>query len=368
MTIESWLCRTLAAGRPGGPLPAEPDAIVETATRHRVDILLADLLHSLESSATRDDPASSWRKLPWASGIVMAAVAREMVIAREVPALFDAARQAALDVLLLKGTALAYTHYPKPYLRPRQDVDLYIRFADLARAEGVLASLGYRRATEADAELWTGQRHYTKTTASGDVHVDLHWRIANPLAFADALPFDEVWSRSVVVSALGPAVRTLSARDTLAVACVHRVAHHQDRVNLLWLWDIHLVASSLPDDAWSAFVTSARAWRIQSVCARSLRLAVQHFATAIPEAALREVSGGDEPASAFLREGLRQVDIARADLEALDGWRRRMSLVREHLCPPVSYMRARYANCPPVLLPLAYVYRIVRGAPRWFTR
>jgi hypothetical protein len=341
---------------------------VATAVRHRVDILLSDLLQSLEPSEAREDPASSWRDLPFASGTVVAAVAREMVIAREVPAVFDASRQAGLDMLLLKGTALAYTHYPKPYLRPRQDVDLYIRLVDLARAEEILTSLGYRRATEADAELWTGQRHYTKTAASGEVHIDLHWRVANPLAFADALTFDDVWPRSVAVAALGPAVRTLSAPDTLAVACVHRVAHHQDRVNLLWLWDIHLVASSLPDNEWDVLIASARAWRIQSVCARSLRLAVEYFGTSIPEAALRDASADDEPAAAFLREGVRQIDVARADLKALDGWRSRMSLVREHLCPPVSYMRARYVNCPPVLLPLAYVYRIVRGAPRWFTR
>ena len=36
--------------------------------------------------------------------------------------------------------------------------------------------------------------------------------------------------------------------------------------------------------------------------------------------------------------------------------------------PPVSYSRPVYPRCPRPgpLLPLAYVYRVARGAPRWF--
>jgi hypothetical protein len=31
-------------------------------------------------------------------------------------------------------------------------------------------------------------------------------------------------------------------------------------------------------------------------------------------------------------------------------------------------MRSAYPLCPGTLLPLAYVHRIVRGAPKWFRR
>jgi hypothetical protein len=62
------------------------------------------------------------------------------------------------------------------------------------------------------------------------------------------------------------------------------------------------------------------------------------------------------------------VDVARADLAALTSWRSKLALIREHVCPPIAYMRTKYARCPPILLPLAYLHRIVRGAPRWFER
>ena len=61
------------------------------------------------------------------------------------------------------------------------------------------------------------------------------------------------------------------------------------------------------------------------------------------------------------------VDVVRADLAAT-GWRNRARLAREHLFPPREYMRAIYSRWPAVLLPVAYLDRIVRGTPKWFQR
>jgi hypothetical protein len=364
--IEAWLARTLACGRVG-VLPAEAggrDAIMEVARRHRVDVLLADLI-----VRASDDNG------PWAfereslNAMVRLAAAREISDARDVSPIFSDAYGNRIDLLLLKGTALAYSHYPQPHLRPRNDIDLYVRHADLDRAEAVLVSRGFSRAQEANAELWTGQRHYARTTPFGEIHIDLHWRVVNPLVFADVLTFDDVWPRAVSVPALGMSVRALSSPDALLVACLHRVAHHQDRENLLWLWDIHLIASRLSAAEWSLALDTAASSRVRSVCARGLSLASECFGTVFPEQirdSNRAATG--EPGAAFLRDGLRQVDVARADLAALTTWREKFALVREHVCPPIAYMRARYAKCPPALIPLAYLHRIVRGAPKWFER
>jgi hypothetical protein len=344
-------------------IPGDADDVMEVARRHRVDVVLADLILRAPDRIVPD--RFGRRSL---EDSIRLAAAREIPSARGVSLLLDAAHHNGLDLLVLKGTALAYTHYPRPYLRPRNDVDLFVRLSDLARAEGLLASFGYERAQEADAELWTGQRHYAKATPSGTTHLDLHWRAVNPLAFADVLKFDDVWSRSVSVPALGPHVRTLSPPDALLLSCLHRVAHHQDRINLLWLWDIHLIASSLSEDEWHVALRTATSSRTCNVLTRGLILASGCFGTVIPEAACREESAAGEPGKAFLRNRLRPVDVARADLAALTSWRSKFALIREHVCPPIAYMRAKYARCPPILLPLAYVHRIVRGTPRWFAR
>ena len=170
------------------------------------------------------------------------------------------------------------------------------------------------------------------------------------------------------VAALGTHALTLSRVDALFVACIHRVAHHQDAIDLLWLWDIHLLASRLSAEERVQLLGLAARASMRAVCARGLELASAQFRTegaAELIAALR--AERPEPSARFLG-GLRLVDLVRTDLRALEGWRARVTLVGEHLFPSAAYMQSAYPRCPAAVLPLAYVHRIVRGAPKWFRR
>ena len=181
--------------------------------------------------------------------------------------------------------------------------------------------------------------------------------------------FDEVWPRSIPVPSLGPHARTLSPQDSLLLACLHRAAHHRDRVDLLWLWDIHLIASHMTAGDLAAFATDALRARAGQVCARGLALAREYFGTQTPEGVTASLeSAAGESSADFVGRPLSAFDVARADMAALGGWRLRAQLAREHLFPPASYMRARYPRWPAALLPLAYAHRIVRGAPSWLRR
>ena len=50
----------------------------------------------------------------------------------EVVRVLAALAAAGVPALVFKGTALAYTRYPDPALRPRLDTDLFIRLEDVA--------------------------------------------------------------------------------------------------------------------------------------------------------------------------------------------------------------------------------------------
>ena len=341
----SNLCAALA----GGDFEPIDGTLWELAQAHRVDALLAYRTNAQER--------------------LRAAAALSLAAERDLTEICDAAHRHGLDALLLKGAALAYTHYPEPHLRPYNDIDLLIRQDDRDRAAAMLSDIGYARDVETDAEFWSGQRHYVKTTASGRVMADVHWRVANPLVFADAFAFDEAWSRSIAVPGLGLHARTLAAADSLLLACLHRVAHHQDRVQLLCLWDIHLLVSHMSGEELAQFASSAIRARLGVVCARSLALSRECFGTAVPADVMTELQAAtNEPSAAFVGASLSPFDVARADLAALPSWRDRASLVREHLFPSATYMRRRYPRWPAALLPIAYVHRMVRGAPRWFHR
>lgn len=289
---------------------------------------------------------------------------------RELRVVFAALADARVHAVVLKGAALAHTHYPRPELRPRADTDFLIPENARDTVASVLSQLGYRRPLEIDGDVAIGQFHFVRTDAHGVEHaLDVHWRLSNVRAFAEVLTYDELARAAVMVPALGVHASVPTPLHGLLVACIHRVAHHADTTHLLWLFDVHLLARSLTEPERQAFVALASAKNVRAACARTLTLAQEAFG-GLDDIWIDSLAAPDtsqEPTAAFVGGGLRPVDILRSDLIAT-AWSSRVRLLREHLFPPASYMRKRYPSVPPLLLPLAYARRIVAGAPRWLRR
>src|SRR5207244_4472442 len=77
--------------------------------------------------------------------VARAEVAIEHCRRLEVMRVLSALHDAGVRTLIIKGTALAYTQYTHPSLRPRNDTDLLVDRAAWGRAERVLHRLGYKR-------------------------------------------------------------------------------------------------------------------------------------------------------------------------------------------------------------------------------
>jgi hypothetical protein len=281
-----------------------------------------------------------------------------------------------ISALLMKGAQLAYSHYPRPDLRPRLDTDLLIPERAAPATRAVLSRLGYEPAGHVSGRFVMSQECYVKRSGRLPIHaVDVHWRIANPQVFTGVLSYQELSSSAVSVPQLGPAARGLSDVHALLVACVHRVAHHFDSNRLIWLYDIHLLSSRLGDTDWSAFVRLAVDRRVASVCRQSLLRTTGAFGSAVPAdvlAALAEASERDaEPTARYLASsstGRHQVDVLVGDLRALRTWADRWQLVKEHVFPPARYMRDVYAPSSRAPLSLLYARRALLGARKWLIR
>jgi hypothetical protein len=362
--VEDLLCRALAAGvLPRDLAPSDVDAMWELATRRSVDEMFAALLDRTADGVVPELRARAQARL-------RTATARELLRERDLRDITAALRDAAVRALLVKGAGLAYTHYDDPRLRPGDDVDLLIAAADIDAADTALAAIGFRRQVEPDATLASFQRHYVRG-GDGDIErcLDLHWRVSNRHVFADAVQFEPAWAGSIPVEALGPAARTLGLVDALVLACAHRTGHHPGHGDLLWLWDIHLLAGALTADAWEELADRATVARMAAVVAHGLRSAHERFGTPIEPRLfdrLNAVSG--EPSARFIGGAGTQVTLLRSDLSAAGSLSRRLRLLGEHLFPSADYMRKRYPGWPVALLPLAYVHRVLRGAPGWFRR
>ena len=344
------VCRWLR-DPPQDSLP--PAEVIQAARRDAVWLLIADRLRLAEC----------------ADEIRQAAVL-EAIRARELRAVLSILHEAGVRPVLLKGAALAYTHYPRPELRPRSDTDVMVPFDARDAVASVLVKAGYHRPPELDGDVAIGQFHFIKTDEHGCTHaLDVHWRVSNVRAFSDALTYAELTRDAVAVPPLGPFAFSASPVHTLLLACVHRVAHHGDTPNLLWLYDVHVIARRLTAGERDAFAALASDRRLRSVCARTLTLADEAFGgiDAGWLCSLQPADGAFEPSAVFVGGGLRQIDILKSDLASTAG-SSRLQLLREHLFPSASYMRQRFPRWPVALLPIAYACRILVGAPRWLRR
>jgi hypothetical protein len=277
-----------------------------------------------------------------------------------------------VPAVVVKGAALAYTHYARPDLRARDDSDVLIPAAAQPAADEVLAASGYRRAMHVRGELVNAQAAYTKTLDGVSAHtIDLHWRIANPHLFANVLTFEELRRTAVPLTALGAAAWAPAPPYALFFACVHRVAHHRDADLLVWTYDVHLIASGLSAEEWTVFASLAVDRGMAAICRQGLARAVEVFDTPVPGRVADALDAGahrPEPSTAFLAQRRAQLATLASDLRTLGSWRDRGRLVREHLLPPAAYMRQTYAPSSRAPLAALYAWRAIRGAWRWLAR
>ena len=363
-------------------IPTHLDTIVaivrgeDTAGRELLEEARRHGLHVLVAGRLREPAFSSW------SSDVRAACARELRSAAvveearraEIDRVLTALANAGVSGLLFKGTPLAYTHYPAPWLRPRMDTDLLVAEHDCEMAGRMLETLGYARAPLVDGSLIMRQAEYVKDSPSGIEHtVDLHWRIGNPQPVADLLSFDELLRRAVPVPPLGSAARALCPEHALLVAAVHHVAHHATGPRLIWRYDIHLVASAMIADELRSFARCAVEKRVARVCASELNAARATFGTclAVEPGVLDNIFAGadpDEPSARYLELPGPRAGRLLVELRLLPTWRARAQLLRQHLFPSPSYMRQVYGHSHPILLPVLYAHRVLSGLWAWFKR
>ena len=269
--------------------------------------------------------------------------------------------------IVLKGAALAYTHYPHPCLRPREDFDLLVPEARRREAFRALRARAYVPLEMVTGALVTSQQTFVREAGPGVRHTcDLHWRVSNRLAFSRILPWERLVADACPSPALDTHAKVLSPPHALLLACLHRVAHHFDPPTLIWLYDIHLLVSAMNANDAARFVALAVDGGLTAICARGLALSQHHFRTPRPAAFDRLVPAGDEPLAAYMDEAFRPFDALVSDLRALDGFGARWQLLREHLFPSSRYVRGARSRLGSGPLPWVYARRIAGGVSRWF--
>jgi hypothetical protein len=297
-----------------------------------------------------------------------AQTARELLRRKELISVLNVLAAESIHPILLKGTALAYSLYDDPASRPRVDTDLLIRANDVDAVRRVMARCGYTAPTHCDGDLLFCQFPLKKADEFGLVHAfDFHWKISTQSLFADVLVFDEIAAAAMAVPALGVHARTAGPVHALLLACIHPVMHHRNAESLIWIYDIHRLASRLSDQEFDRFTKLAVAKQVSAICVYQLRAARRRFGTRVPKKAISDLAAvrAREPSTAYLRPNRQWRDELISNMRGLPHWSDRLRLLREVALPGPAYMLRAYGLTPSpltaALLPALYLHRLASG-------
>jgi hypothetical protein len=377
-STTALICAVLrgeAPAWPGGVSPDEASRFLAAARFHGVAPLL--------SEAFRDAAAFG----SWPADVIAACrqraldgAAYELSHRVEIARVLEALATADAGALVLKGGALAYTHYPNPTLRPRADTDLLIRPDRRRETDAALNELGYTKSIANDGDLISHQANWSRTDRFGAEHyLDVHWRINNSPILAKTLSYEELAERSVAIPGLAPRAIGLGSVDSLLFACIHLAGHanapyyidgvpHAAGDRLIWLYDIHLLVSAMSPGELEVFVAMARARAVKAISLEAWGTAGARLGTVVPQDVLIEftTSGPAEASKRYLSGGHAQQMLG--DFLALDNWRARSRWLTQQVLPSAEYMHVKYRESATTWLPLLYVRRGIAAIWRVLSR
>jgi hypothetical protein len=230
----------IGAGSGDRPLPMlgapiDWQAVLDLSGPHRVAPLVRQALSAappdmVPATILAEFKARMWRGI--AAGLLCESV---------LGALLDMVASQGIEVLVLKGAALAHDLYPRPELRPYGDLDILCRPADFPRLTGALIEAGYQREDPNDAAglqpPLDSSRRRNFIDPSGDVLIEVHLDVLG--LGLPARHRGDFWREARTIETRRLRMRTLCPTHQLLHLAVHVHAHCYSR--LLWLIDLDLL-------------------------------------------------------------------------------------------------------------------------------
>jgi Uncharacterised nucleotidyltransferase len=107
--------------------------------------------------------------------------ARNSFLYSELRNVLKAFRDKQIEVIVLKGAALAETVYPNRALRPMSDIDLLVRREKLTEVEATLLDMGYILEDRAKGKEFYQERHYHWVfSKKPGINIEIHWHVKRP--------------------------------------------------------------------------------------------------------------------------------------------------------------------------------------------
>jgi hypothetical protein len=229
------------------------------------------------------DIATQWEKLAIVSEFQM------LHLERALHDVVDLLSREGIDMMLLKGSALAYTAYGSFPDRPMSDLDVLVPAGRARQAWSLLQTHGWTwPAARWPVEHYAAHQHLPPLIrgSRGETRLEIHTALlpeGNPFHW----PVTAVWAGAQRLWVMGRSMMVPHPLDQLLHVCVHFAWSHEMRWGS-WrtLRDVQVVTGRGPF-AWDEFVALAGGAGAASCCYWTLRLARNLAGAAVPDAVLR---------------------------------------------------------------------------------
>jgi hypothetical protein len=280
----------------------------------------------------------------------------------EIAAAFDSKD---IPFLAWKGSALAFTVYPDPAMRPGQDIDLLVRPADFLKVRSAMEGLGYRsigRWFEAVPEYGNTETFVDQRGPGRHLPIDIHWKVHPYEGARGVLGEADLFRRSVRHESSPADFRVLHPVDALVILALHMVLRHPHEFQLIWVEDASLLARSfrVPQD-WRDLQEQAVGWQARLAVERTLRIASLWTDLRLPDGFddfTRWPEPSKEEKEAFhhgLRSRERKLSLFRLYWPRHASISEKAAFLFRVLFPGPEYVRWKCPPRAPYLLPISYV-------------
>lgn len=208
-----------------------------------------------------------------------AAMSHALKLEQLLLALTEAFEAAGIEMVVLKGPAMAHTRYADPSWRPFGDLDVLVRSRDWRRVGALLAECGFAsKSPEPRPGFRERFGHTWVHTHESGLELDLHRTlVAGPFGlWPDP---DELFDHTSSFTLAGRALRRLDDQAIFLHACIHAALGHRPPL-LLPLRDVLESAAAPPD--WTGVKDLAEPWRLRAVIRFALDSASRTLAIELP--------------------------------------------------------------------------------------
>ncbi|WP_456380207.1 nucleotidyltransferase family protein [Thiolapillus sp.] len=288
--------------------------------------------------------------------------ARDLAVETKTRHLLTRLQESGIRPIVLKGSAIAYTHYRQHGARTRGDIDLLFPRGKLAAAFRILEAEGYEYIYR---QGYLGQELGFKDASPGqkNLPLDIHWRSSSYVLLAHLLDYDEIIDSAVTIPELADLPCAMNQVHALLHACVHWAKHTAsgDSIRILWMYDIYLLARELDDEEIQHFIHSATRKKICRICATAIASVKQVLSCETLDRLHDNLSKihQHEPGARMLAR--RAASFAISDILSSGNGSVLRNSLQDILAPPSAYILRFYGKKNPLWLPWLYMHRLSSG-------